>query len=71
MQLCVDFGFKSSRTACEVMFGGVGGDGRVITQVLANADVAGYDGQVCVWFDVLCFSLSLCAWVLLFSDGFC
>jgi len=38
--------FKLSNT-CNVTYGQSSGIGSVLTQVVANADVAGYDGQVC------------------------
>ena len=42
--LCLVLGLADSEDACELLFGAPG-LGNVVTQVLANADVAGYDGQ--------------------------
>ena len=47
--LCLALGLASSEEACEIGFGAPG-LGNVVTQVLANADVGGYDGQA------ICFS---------------
>ena len=41
--LCHKFNFNSD---CDTMYGKLG-LGAVITQVVANADVGGFDGQVC------------------------
>lgn len=41
--LCHHFNFNSD---CDTMFG-ILGLGSVVTQVIANADVGGFDGQVC------------------------
>ena len=41
--LCHEFKFNSD---CDTMYG-ILGIGPIITQVVANADVGGFDGQVC------------------------
>jgi sphingomyelin phosphodiesterase len=45
--LCDKFNFSSTSGCAETY--GITGYGAFITQVLANADVGGYDGQVCAF----------------------
>jgi sphingomyelin phosphodiesterase len=42
VKLCLEFNFS---TTCEATYGAIN-LGSVVTQVVANADVGGYDGQV-------------------------